>query len=158
MLVNAVEIPDSTIIDSDVCIIGAGAAGITLASRLDGTNLRVTVLEGGGLDPDQSSQIQYEGFNVGRNYYDLKACRLRYLGGTTNHWAGWCRPLAASDFLAKPWVPFSGWPIGLHDVIPYYPSASEACELGPFDFAPTILEKRQPIRHAPAMEPQENYH
>lgn len=154
MLVNAVEIPDSTIIDSDVCIIGAGAAGITLASRLDGTNLRVTVLEGGGLDPDQSRQIQYEGFNVGRNYYDLKACRLRYLGGTTNHWAGWCRPLAASDFLPKPWVPFSGWPIGLHDVIPYYPSASEACELGPFDFAPTILERDSPSGTLPPWNPR----
>ena len=38
-------------------------------------------------------------------------CRVRYFGGTTSRWQGWCAPLHDTDFAERAWVPHSGWPI-----------------------------------------------
>lgn len=111
--------------DSDVCIIGAGAAGIALARKLQGRGFRICVLEGGGLDPDAASQTLYDGKISGLPYFPLETCRLRYFGGTTNHWAGYCWPLQPPTFDERAWIPHSGWPIGQSDLAPYYDEAIE---------------------------------
>lgn len=116
-------------VDCDVCIIGAGAAGITLALGLAATAHDVYLIEGGGLEPEADGQALFEGASVGRQQANPGYCRLRYLGGTTNHWQGWCAPLTAADFAARPWVPLSGWPIGAAELEPYYPHAARLCEL-----------------------------
>ena len=36
--------------------------------------------------------------NVGRDYFELDTARLRYFGGTSNHWGGMCRTLDPYDF------------------------------------------------------------
>src|SRR5262245_6018531 len=113
MLIDARTLPSGTRIEADVCIVGAGAAGITIARELARSALRVCVLESGGLGPDAATQALYEGENVGLPYYDLDRLRLRLFGGTTNHWTGACRPLDEHDFGARAWVPHSGWPFGL---------------------------------------------
>ena len=69
-----------------------------LAREFIDAPFRTCLLESGGLEYDAATQELYRGRNVGRKYFDLDACRLRYFGGTTNHWAGWCRPLNAIDF------------------------------------------------------------
>ncbi len=83
-------------------------------------------------------QVQdlYKGGNVGLPYFELDACRLRFLGGATNHWAGRCRPLDELDFEARPWVPLSGWPLTKAELEPYYRQAQTICQLGAFDYAP----------------------
>ncbi|MGH7564021.1 MAG: FAD-dependent oxidoreductase, partial [Gemmatimonadota bacterium] len=134
MLIDARELPDATEIDSDVCIVGAGAAGITIARELAGTPLRVCLLESGGLEFDPEIQALYSGENVGFPYYDADKFRLRFFGGTTNHWQGVCRPLDPIDFEARDWVPGSGWPIGRADLEPYYARAQTICQLGPLDY------------------------
>src|SRR6188474_2319533 len=85
----------------DVCVIGAGPAGITLARRLAAAGARVALMEAGGLEYSDESQDVYRATNVGMEYFDLDICRLRYFGGTSNHWGGWTRALEAVDFLAK---------------------------------------------------------
>ena len=35
---------------------------------------------------------------------------LRYFGGTTNHWGGWCAPPDPIDFEERDSMPHSGWP------------------------------------------------
>jgi choline dehydrogenase-like flavoprotein len=102
----------------DYCICGAGVAGITLALKL-AKKFRVVVLEGGGAEFSKESQDIYKGENVGRPYFNLASTRLRYLGGTSNHWAGWCLPMEDYDFRKKPHVEYSGWPIGSRDLAPY---------------------------------------
>ncbi len=79
-------------IETDLCVVGAGAAGITLARAWSGRPYRVLVLESGGLEPDPSIQALADGTIVGRPYFPLQSTRLRYFGGTTNHWAAFCRP------------------------------------------------------------------
>jgi len=120
--------------DCDLCIVGAGAAGITMALRLANSRLRVCVIESGGFDFDKEVQSLYAGESVGQEHADPIGCRLRYLGGTTNHWQGWCAPLDASDFEARSWVPYSGWPISKQDLDPYYEAAQKVVELGAYRY------------------------
>ena len=60
--------------------------------------------------------------------------RLRYLGGTSNHWDGNCRPLDPIDFEIRPNIPHSGWPLSRGDLVPYYKRAEAVCELEAFDY------------------------
>lgn len=140
MFVDSRELPEGAAVDADLCVIGAGAAGITIARELASTSIRVCVLESGGLEPDPQTQALYEGENVGLPYYDLTALRLRFFGGTTNHWSGTCGPLDAGDFETRPWVPSSGWPFDLRHLVPYYRRAHVVCELGAFDYGPELWE------------------
>jgi choline dehydrogenase-like flavoprotein len=100
----------------DLCIIGAGAAGITIANKLKDAKIRTCLLEGGGLDYSDESQSSYRGASEG--YATLDSCRLRFFGGTTNHWTGYCRPPEAADL--------RGWPIGMADVQPFLAEAMES--------------------------------
>ena len=112
----------------DVCICGAGVAGITLALHLP-QKLNILLLEGGGFEMSAESQSVYQGESVGQEYSDLTATRLRYFGGTSNHWAGWCRPLDSYDFEPKSYVQYSGWPIRRSDLDPYLDRAEAIVDL-----------------------------
>jgi choline dehydrogenase-like flavoprotein len=123
---------------ADICIVGAGAAGIALARELTRTDLTVCVLESGGLGPDKATQELAQGmvtegyFEEGSDQYLLHS-RIRQFGGTTNHWDGACAPLHAVDFEQRDWIPHSGWPFGLEELEPYYPRAAPVCGVKPFE-------------------------
>ena len=110
----------------DVCIAGGGVAGITLAIYLARKGTSVLLLEAGGLEPEAESQEIYDGTIVGRDYFGLDVCRLRFLGGTSNHWGGMCYPLDEIDFHERDYAAWSGWPIEKADLQPY---AAEACRV-----------------------------
>jgi choline dehydrogenase-like flavoprotein len=136
MFVDLRLVPDGTEITTEICIVGAGAAGITLAREFNGSGTACALLEGGGLEFDNKSQELYAGDIIGRPFLDLATCRLRYFGGTTNHWAGGCLPLDAIDFETRKGLPYRGWPFGLSELYRWYRRAQEVCQLGPFDYAP----------------------
>lgn len=121
-------------IETDLCIIGAGAAGITLAREFIGDARNVLVIESGNLEAEAATLDLNHGINVGAPYPPLESARLRFFGGSTNHWGGHCRPLDPIDFEARPWVPHSGWPISRKELDPYYARAHAICELGPYDY------------------------
>jgi choline dehydrogenase-like flavoprotein len=137
VIFDAEQSPPKPGLESDVCIIGAGAAGIALARALAAQGKTVTLLEGGGLQREAFSTDLYRGevttspFAHTSGY--LTASRLRYFGGSTNHWTGWCRPLDPLDFEARPWIPHSGWPIGRPELDPYYRRAAELLQIEAFD-------------------------
>ena len=112
-----------------VCIIGSGPAGMTLAATLARRGFSIILLEAGGADFTDESQEYYRGDVIGDKYFDLMITRLRYFGGTSNHWGGTCRPLDADDFSGKPFLDAPGWPISKKDLDPYIKSASELLEV-----------------------------
>src|SRR4051812_7116273 len=120
MFADAREVTAETTLGADLCVIGAGAAGIAIARTLAGRSLRVLVLESGGEAFASQTQSLYEGPETGLPYFPLDGPRLRMFGGTTNHWAGVCRPFDEVDFEPRPWIPYSGWSISKTDVDPYY--------------------------------------
>lgn len=107
-------------LDTDICIAGAGAAGITLARKLMTQNINIILLESGGSDYEQDTQDLYIGSNKGENYYDLRESRLRFFGGTTAIWGGRCAQLDVIDFEKRDWIAHSGWPISKETLRPYY--------------------------------------
>ena len=60
-------------ISCDICIIGAGAAGITIARSLSQQDIRICLLESGGLAPAPATQSLYSGAVTGEPYYPLEA-------------------------------------------------------------------------------------
>jgi choline dehydrogenase-like flavoprotein len=131
MFLDARTIDDGRELVADVCIIGAGAAGITLARELIGLDARVMVLESGGMEADLDGLRLSMGEQTGLPYFPLETAHLRYFGGSTNHWGGLCRPFDPVDFAGHDWLP-SGWAISLGDIEPYYARSADICGL-PFD-------------------------
>jgi choline dehydrogenase-like flavoprotein len=119
--------------EADVAIIGAGAAGITMARRLVAAGKAVILLESGGLDYEATTADLNAGSNVGEPYYDLDKARLRFFGGTTAIWGGRCAELDPVDLEQRPWVPHSGWPFGIRELRPFYKAAREQLGLPPSD-------------------------
>ena len=136
MIIDARSVPSGTILETEVCIVGAGAAGITLAREFIAAPFRVVLLESGGMNYDQETQDLYEGQSVGWTFEDLTLCRLRYFGGTTNHWGGWCLPFDAIDFEARDDLPNHGWPFPKSHLDSWYQRAQDVCQLGPYDYRP----------------------
>jgi len=112
----------------DVCIVGAGPAGIVLATRLADKDKQVLVLEAGGLGHSEQSQNIYRCTSTARDAWPASN-RLRFLGGTSNHWAGRCRPFEAFDFDRESVGSIPGWPIAYSEISPYLEEAMEILDL-----------------------------
>ena len=133
---------DNNSIDADICIVGTGPAGITLARELIASKLRVVVLESGSLEFEEETQELYSGEILDElPPVSLDTSRLRYFGGTSNHWGGSSGPLSEIDFQQRSWVPHSGWPISRKELDPYYERAHKIIGLGPFNFSPEFWNK-----------------
>jgi choline dehydrogenase-like flavoprotein len=134
-----------SLIEGDICIIGAGAAGISMALEWIDTPYKVILLEGGGFEYDDRVQELYDGKTTGQHYYPLKACRLHYFGGTTGHWSGFCSTFDPIDFKKRDWVPESGWPITRADLEPFYPRAQKNLDLGAYNYDLKYWQKSHPL-------------
>jgi len=103
----------------DYCIIGSGPAGITCALELAEAGNRVALLEGGLDEYTDESQDLFKGEVIGDEYFELRDAHLRFFGGTSNHWAGFCKILDSIDFETKAGIPNTEWPIRKSDIDPY---------------------------------------
>lgn len=144
MHVDARTLPDATLIEGDLCIAGAGPAGIAMALEWEGRGARVILLEGGGFHLEAPVQDRYRGESVGLPYYPLESARLHFFGGASGHWGGFCSPFDPIDFEERAWVPRSGWPFDREELEPFYARAQELVELGPYDFDTESWRSRDP--------------
>lgn len=122
----------------DACVIGGGPAGITVARALARGGAKVALMEAGGLEIELDSQDPYVGENVGLDYFPLDTSRLRFFGGTSNHWAGWCRAMEPVDFVPKSFNRLSGWPISKLDLDPYRAEADQILDVPNESEAPNL--------------------
>jgi choline dehydrogenase-like flavoprotein len=134
MYIDSRTVEDGTVVDSEICIIGGGAAGITLARELANSSFRVVLIESGGFEFDEETADLAQAVNTGREYSHLPSSRLRFFGGTTNHWGGHCAPMSPLNFETRSWIPNSGWPISREDLDPYYKRAHEIIGLGAYNY------------------------
>lgn len=144
MHIDARTLDNQTLIEGDICIIGAGAAGISMAMEWMHTPYKVILLEGGGFEIEQDIQDLYRGRTTGQRYYPLQSARLHCFGGSTGHWAGFCSTYDPIDFRQRPWVPHSGWPFQRETLDPYYPRASKLVEIGPYQYDLSYWQDKDP--------------
>ena len=137
----------------DICIVGGGAAGLTLAASLCGSGLSVIVLEAGAARQTKASQAFYEGDLADPASHPwLHHFRVRAIGGSSRIWGGRCVPFDPVDFERRDWAPGPGWPIGFAEVAEHYPAAQAAAEAGAYDYDPaTTLPGRQ-AEFAPGLD------
>ena len=133
MILDANNLPEEHALRADVCIVGAGAAGISMALQFLGTTTEVLLLESGALEAETGTQALYAGSVVDQRLHSPpEHYRQRRFGGTTTIWGGRCMPLDAIDFEARDYVPHSGWPLARAELLPFYPQANRLCEAGDF--------------------------
>jgi choline dehydrogenase-like flavoprotein len=145
MIEDARSIPTDTCIEADLCIVGGGAAAISLALEYMKCGLRTVIIPGGGPNQTASGIDLYRGkVSPSGSHEPLEENRLRMWGGTTTVWGGRCIPFDPIDFQARYWVPASGWPIGIEELKDYISRASEISEAGVADFdARSVFPKTQ---------------
>lgn len=133
-LLDAGSLADGTVLETEIAVIGAGAAGITLARALAAAGCEVLLAEGGGLEPDPATQALHDIESVGYPPRPDYMARARCFGGTCNLWAGRSMRLLPPDFAVRAWVPWSGWPIGAHEVAAFEGEAAAILGLPPGGF------------------------
>lgn len=143
MEIDARTLPAEDTLDTDVCIVGAGPAGITLALELANQRFRVCLVESGGREADPQTQSLAGGEVSGDPYPNLEETRQRRFGGTSHLWEaqtgyrtpGWrCLPLDPIDFEKRAWVPYSGWCFDRQHLDPFYARAHKLCKIGPYSY------------------------
>jgi choline dehydrogenase-like flavoprotein len=164
VIIDANSLPDGKLVTSDLCIIGAGIAGLPVAYAFLDTGVSVTIVESGGLEPNATMQSLNTGKNIGVPYYDLDQTRARAFGGTSHMWT--CElgnaklgvrlmGLDEMDFEKRDWVPNSGWPFTKNELDPYYIKAHEFCEIGPYSYSVNDWRDALPAEDIPLL-PDEN--
>ncbi|WP_343225557.1 GMC family oxidoreductase [Novilysobacter antarcticus] len=120
-------------VDADLCIFGAGAAGLAIAREFLGTTQQVYVIESGGMEATERNQSLYEGVSIGNPTLDPATGRLRVFGGSCSLWGGGCVPVEGME--AREWMANSGWPFSHAELQPYYLQACTFCGIDGADLA-----------------------
>lgn len=153
VIIDARSMASNAEIAADLCIVGAGPAGISIALALADSHIRVALLERGGAPGHPRGG---DGGAVATSSGDF-AVPPRFFarfGGAANEWIvrlPWQQrgvrllPLSPGDFEHRSWVPHSGWPIGWSDVERYYRLAHQRWGLGPFDYDPARWDAPSPL-------------
>jgi len=153
MLIDSSKEVSEDFLRVDLCIVGSGPAGITLARQICRFGFRVCLLESGGHNPSEAAQNLNTGaVDSVHGYRDdtLRDGRRRQFGGTGNLWNHELRgqserhiryvPLDEIDFERRNWVPESGWPFSRREIHSFYESAQQLCGIGKFDYRAVAWE------------------
>ncbi len=133
---DAREIAPGTVVEADVCIVGAGPAGLALASELLSSRLRVLLLESGGRDYDPQAQRLNDGTVVGSPYHGPGPTRHRQVGGSAHLWNTFQEDTPGAKYVPLDPIDFErGWPFDRAHLEPYYRRAHVVCGLGELEHA-----------------------
>lgn len=120
-------------LETDVCVVGSGPAGLVVAAELAAQGTDVILLESGAPHPGGAAQNLNRGRVTGDPYVGLSATRQRAIGGTTSIWN-----TAIAEGIGAKYVPLdpvdlrdrpgrSGWPIEPEELEPFYARAWRRC-------------------------------
>lgn len=120
---------------STVCIIGAGAAGLTLAHALAPRCRHIILVEGGGPTPANTLEDTYRTLSVGIPHRGAHEGRFRAWGGSTTRWGGQLWRWEPHEFEPRPELHIEGWPIPFTAVDRYYDPALRLLGVDPSVFS-----------------------
>jgi choline dehydrogenase-like flavoprotein len=130
-IIDLRDIPTGETIEAELCIIGSGPAGATIARELDSETARIVVVECGGAKRSVEADALNEIESIGRpRVMDQWLVRNRILGGSSHTWTGRCAPLDRIDYEKRDWIPYSGWPLTPEDMQPVLDRAAPHLGLG----------------------------
>ena len=141
MITDFLKLKNTENLSADICIVGAGAAGMAMAEYFLNKNRRVLVIESGNFKFDQDIQNYYKTENTGLKFDGAFDGRFRTMGGSTTRWGGQALPLTQLDFKKKNWINNTGWPIEKEDLDPYYKKALKFLNVDNLDFDDQIFKK-----------------
>ncbi|MDE1154376.1 MAG: GMC family oxidoreductase [Acidobacteriaceae bacterium] len=139
MLLDLEQAPADVATESDVCIIGAGIAGLLLASRLVERGLRVHLLEAGGAELEDRSQQLYDAEMAATRHAGTTEGRFRTFGGSSTRWGGQLLPYTSDIYTPPPGVPSLGWPIDERNLAPYYAELQQILGVDALPFEDSLL-------------------
>jgi choline dehydrogenase-like flavoprotein len=96
---------------ADICVIGAGMAGLYVARQLTSYGLRTVLVESGSARSRQPSNDLNEISDEHGHYQWPVTGRARGLGGSSSVWGGKMVPLSASDMAERPHIDAPQWPL-----------------------------------------------
>jgi choline dehydrogenase-like flavoprotein len=126
---------------SQVCVLGAGIAGLVLAHKLAGLGVKVHLLEAGGLELEERSQRLYEAEMAGDAHAGAREGRFRVFGGSSTRWGGQLLPYTQDVFSPAAAMPSRAWPIGADAIEKYYPEVLEIMGADALPFGAELLGK-----------------
>jgi choline dehydrogenase-like flavoprotein len=144
MIVDSGALPENRGVEVDVCIVGSGPAGLTLARELGTQNLRVAVLESGTFEVATSATRSLAELESDGKFVQVNPDqRNRRFGGNAGFWGVNLKhtahgvrliPFLPSDFDRREGVPYSGWPFSRAYLDPYYARAQQLLGAGPYKY------------------------
>jgi choline dehydrogenase-like flavoprotein len=147
------QMDENSLIETDLCIVGSGPAGMSIAHEFAATDVEVLVLESGGVETDAATQTLCEFENTGaRRHLDPAQTRVRIFGGTSHVWTGRCAPFDAMDFEERSWVAYSGWPFTRADIDSYLERAGVYLGLGPHCYDETLWRQFKVPKPRPPLD------
>jgi choline dehydrogenase-like flavoprotein len=139
VIIDARRLPAGHTIEADLCVVGAGPAGLTLAREFEGTATRVVLIESGGFDVDDDIQSLNDGTTISTHHLEdaLRDGRRRQFGGTTNLWVHHTDPddgRRHARMLLPEAIDFTDWPVDRETLLPFFERAHHTCRLGPWSY------------------------
>lgn len=141
MILDLCEYPDNAEYQTDICLVGSGAAGLAIAREFFGSSFQVVIAEGGGNDFEGETQSLYKCVVDGHSFESSYSGRFRIFGGSTTKWGGQSLPLMPIDFVKREWVAHSGWPLSYEDLAPYYRRANQFLLVDTYDYESDLFHR-----------------
>ena len=143
MQIDLENVPAGTQFESDICVIGAGVAGLLLSRKLAGYGFRVHLLEAGGKKLEERSQNLYQSEMRGRPHQGTTEGRFRTFGGASTRWGGQLLAYPDEVFQTRELLGNIGWPISQADIRAYYPEIFKIMGVNDLPFTDEFLDRFQ---------------